>query len=239
MSQDLHTLAGPYALNALSGAELRRFEEHLAHCDSCRSEVRGLTETTALLGAAAARTPPPGLRRRVLEQVARTRQLAPDTGSAPRGLLRRRGWSLALAACLVLILGLGGVVAEQQRRLDEMRDAEHEIAAVLTAPDAVRIQTEPAEGMSVTVVASDSMDRVVFSARGMERMDDGDYQLWLTEDDGTMHSVGVLSVAPDGMVGPVLTESMADAAEVAVTIEPTGGSERPTADPMLAMPIED
>ena len=66
----IHDLAGAYALDALDGAELARFERHLATCRTCPDEVRGFTATAAALGLAAAATPPPSLKGRVLADVA-------------------------------------------------------------------------------------------------------------------------------------------------------------------------
>lgn len=240
LRQDLHTLAGAYALNALPEKELRRFEFHLARCESCVQEVRGLSETTALLGAAAARTPPAGMRRRVLDEAAHTRQLAP--APVPLPLPRNRwvpwGLGLALAACLVVALVLGGVVAEQRRQIEELRSGERQIAAVLAAPDAAYTSAEPGEGISVTVVASESVGQLVFSAHGLEQLHDEDYQLWLTHEDGSVSSAGLLAVGADGVVEPLLAPAPADAEGVAVTVEPAGGSDTPTADPMMAMPID-
>ncbi|MEU9386205.1 zf-HC2 domain-containing protein, partial [Streptomyces sp. NPDC048279] len=42
--EDLHSLAAPYALDALEPGERRRFEKHLGGCDRCAAEVRALTE---------------------------------------------------------------------------------------------------------------------------------------------------------------------------------------------------
>ena len=66
----LHTLAGPYALDALEAAERDRFERHLRGCRSCLREVRAFTATATALGLAAAATPPARLRGRVLDAVA-------------------------------------------------------------------------------------------------------------------------------------------------------------------------
>jgi anti-sigma-K factor RskA len=63
-------LAGAYALDALGSAERARFERHLATCRTCPDEVRGFAATAAELGLAAAVTPPPALKGRVLADVA-------------------------------------------------------------------------------------------------------------------------------------------------------------------------
>lgn len=239
MGQDLHTLTGAYALNALTPSESVRFEDHLADCESCVQEVRGFTETSALLASATAQTPPAELRERVLAEVARTRQLAPAPERLPEP--RRRGWpwtlGLVLAACVALILALGAVVLDQGRQVDELRSNEQQIAAVLAAPDAVSTSAEPMEGVSVTVVRSEALGSLVFSAHGLDDLTEEDYQLWLTRADGSVYSAGVLSVDDAGFVLPVLAEPDADTEGVAVTVEPAGGSEQPTSDPVMAMPV--
>ena len=49
-SHDLHLLTGAYAVDALTGAELAKFEKHLDQCCSCAEEVRSLRETAARIG---------------------------------------------------------------------------------------------------------------------------------------------------------------------------------------------
>jgi anti-sigma-K factor RskA len=59
--QRAHTLAGAYAMDAISAADRARFERHLDGCEECAQEVASLREATARLGTAAAVTPPSGL----------------------------------------------------------------------------------------------------------------------------------------------------------------------------------
>lgn len=233
-------LTGAYALNALTPGESVRFEDHLADCDSCVQEVRGFTETSALLAGATAEVPPAELRSRVMEEVSRTRQLAPAPERLPEP--RRRGlpWTLGLilAACLVAILALGAIVVDQRDQVNELRTNERRIAAVLADPGAVTTNAEPLEGVSVTVVHSEDLGDLVFSAHGLEDLNDEDYQLWLTRPDGTVYSAGVLSVDDEGFVLPVLATPQDEETDgVAVTLEPEGGSAQPTTEPLMAMPV--
>ena len=65
-------------------------------------------------------------------------------------------------------------------------------------------------------------------------------QLWLTRADGSVYSAGVLNVEDGGEVSPVSASAEDAGTEgVAVTVEPEGGSEQPTSDPMMAMPLEE
>ncbi|GHD25164.1 hypothetical protein GCM10007147_22120 [Nocardiopsis kunsanensis] len=241
LSQDQHTLSGAYALDALPPEESVRFEDHLAECDACVQEVRGFSETTARLASAAASPPPEELRSAVMAEISRTRQLAPPPARMPEPP-RRWGWGtiLALAACLVLLLSLSTVVLDQARQVQELRENERRIAAVLSAPDAVTASAEADEDVSAAVVSSPSTGEIVFSARGLEELHDEDYQLWLTRDDGSVYSAGVLDVEDDGGVAPVPASAEEPGTEgVAVTVEPEGGSEQPTTDPMMAIPLEE
>ena len=75
---ELHTLTGAYAVHALSEAEREEFRRHLAQCEPCAQEVRELRATAARLGTAAAVTPAPEMKDRVLARIANVRQLPPD-----------------------------------------------------------------------------------------------------------------------------------------------------------------
>ncbi|MBB5431095.1 anti-sigma factor [Nocardiopsis composta] len=240
MRPDVHALAGAYALDALPADEQQRFERHLASCEACAEEVRGLAETAALLGEAAARTPPERLRGRVLEEAGRTRQPAPapPRPAPPRPRWWQGGGGLVLAACLVVVLVLAGTAVVQQRRIAELERTEREMAAVLTAPDADTDSASPAPGVTVTVVSSRERGALVFSAHGLDRLEGEDYQLWLSDPGGGMRSAGVLAVGPDATAAPLLARDLGDAEGVAVTVEPAGGSDQPTGDPMMSMPLE-
>ncbi|MEV8634493.1 anti-sigma factor [Streptosporangium sp. NPDC051023] len=77
MNEDLHTLSGAYALHALPEQDVLLFEEHMARCEACAVEVRGLSETAARLAMAAAEQPPAALRARVMARITEVRQEPP------------------------------------------------------------------------------------------------------------------------------------------------------------------
>ncbi|MGW3953853.1 RskA family anti-sigma factor, partial [Streptomyces sp. NPDC004752] len=64
--EDLHSLAAPYALDALELGERRRFEKHLDGCERCADEVRALSEGAVRLAWSTAAPAPAALRERVL-----------------------------------------------------------------------------------------------------------------------------------------------------------------------------
>ena len=119
MSDDLHSLSGAYALDALDDDERADFEEHLARCATCRDEVDSFGAVTPLLAETVAVTPPPSLRDDILARAAQTRQDPPPTAHPtpthaedeaevlPLRRRERRRW-VALAAAAGLVVG-GGV----------------------------------------------------------------------------------------------------------------------------------
>ncbi len=132
LRNDLHTLTGVYALDALDTArEVARFERHLNRCDNCTSEVRGFRETATRLGLAATRQPPPALRTAVMADVARTRQLpaVDDRARHARPVARltllprlaTAGAALGLAAAITL----GVVLVNTQNQLNR---AHHQLS---------------------------------------------------------------------------------------------------------------
>ena len=75
--RDIHTLAGPYALDAISAPDRAGFERHLAGCTECSREIASLREAAARLATATAVPPPPALKARVMAAAAATRQRPP------------------------------------------------------------------------------------------------------------------------------------------------------------------
>ncbi len=76
-TSDIHLGTGAMALDCLPPDEAIEFTDHLSTCESCAAELVGFLETAALLGSAAAVTPPAGLRTSVLEAIRVTPQLPP------------------------------------------------------------------------------------------------------------------------------------------------------------------
>ncbi|HEX8930160.1 MAG TPA: anti-sigma factor, partial [Actinomycetota bacterium] len=161
MNDDLHTLAGAYALDALPEDDRARFEGHLARCEACLHEVRGLREASAQLGVAVATQAPARLRTRTLARIAEVRQLPPavpevaDLAVERARRPRRRpllAYGLA-AACLIVALFSSFLAVRWQQDLAHERAAAQAVAAVLSASDA-RTVTAPVQDGSATVVVS-------------------------------------------------------------------------------------
>ncbi|MFF7641838.1 anti-sigma factor domain-containing protein [Streptomyces canus] len=242
---DLHRMTGAYALHALSDDENAAFERHLPGCEPCAQETAELRATAARLGLAATTAPPAGLREQVLRRITTVRQLPPGPPAQVlpvRSGLRTRALSRwALAACLAAATALGGTTVWQYQRAEDARGqagrsarVTDEIAAVLSAPDARTRAARLADGATGTVVVSRGLDKAVFAVSGMARPPGGKvYQLWF-DDDGTMRSAGLMD--PGRSDQAVLMRGAVDGASgMGVTVEPDGGSKRPTSAPLALM----
>ncbi|MFJ7084451.1 anti-sigma factor domain-containing protein [Streptomyces griseus] len=242
---ELHTLTGAYALHALPDSERREFERHLTDCEACAQEVRELSATAARLGLAVAETPPRDLRARVLREITTVRQETPAThGRRERtggGGRAKRWYAYALAACVAAAAAFGGVAVWQNRLAQDARQEANQaqrqneqLAQVLSAPDAKTSSGELTGGARGTVVVSQSRNRAVFLASGMERPPSGKvYQLWFN-DEGTMRSAGLMD--PAASDDAVLLDGPVDRASgMGITVEPAGGSAEPTSSPVALM----
>lgn len=224
---DVHTLAGAYALNAIDDLDRARFDRHLAECPACAAEVAELTETVAAFAEAVAEAPPAAMRAAVLDQVAETPQLPRDVRrTSGRRAMHRRHWLAAAAA--VVALGGAGTAGYSIANHGAGTRADNEasrIAAVLGAPDA-RTRTTPTGGGQVSVIASASLDEAVAVLTDLPAPGPGRaYQLWVIRD-STPRSVAVLAA---GRVNTTqLVSGVRGAQAFGVSREPAGGSATPT-----------
>lgn len=238
-----HSESGAYALDALDAAQRQRFERHLRRCKACESEVRGFAATATALAMAAAAEPPPGLKARVLADVAVTRQ-APPVVATPRRVsaVPRSRWvpRLALAvgtAGIAAAVTLGVIQAATQHQLDSARAYSQQIAGVLTAPDA-RIAAAPTSvGGTAVVVVSHTERALVFTSSGLPALPPAKvYELWLLGP-GTARPGGLLPAPSGGKTAPVLASGVAADDKVGVTVEPAGGSASPTTTPIVVIAL--
>lgn len=229
MSADVHSLVGAYALDALDDLERAQFERHLVSCVDCQIEVEVLLATTARLGAAAAETPPPGLRDAVLAAADVTRQRSPagwkpNASSWPRW---RAAAIPAVAAALAVVVTLAatGVL---RRGPDPAAVALADVSAVLAAPDARTVALSGTAEFTASVVEAPSTDRAVVAVNGLAERPDGQvYVLWAFRD-GTPVNEQTLTADTVGGAGAVILEGTAGVSQVAVTVEPQGDVVAPT-----------
>jgi len=227
---DIHTLVGAYALNALDDIERAAFTRHLAECDSCSAEVVELQETAARLAAASALAPSARLRANVLDQVSRTRQLAPLASSRPSVSAQRRPrrWLAAVAAGVLIAAGAGGVtyaIQDHRVRVAQAQASEsQQIQQVLAAPDA-KVTASGIDGGNVVVVSSTALDKSVVVVKSLPSPGLKAYQLWMAFG-GAPRSIGVLPAGEQNTIR--LIPNTAGATAFMISEETAGGSATPT-----------
>ncbi|MEV0242477.1 anti-sigma factor [Streptomyces sp. NPDC050674] len=260
--EDPHSLAAPYALDALEPPERVRFERHLRSCGRCAAEVRALGEDAVRLAWSTAAPAPAALRDRVMLAVrttpqdpapqgaarepapARATQLPPHVWGAqppPRQRQRRRvplfvPFATATAAAALVVASLFAVQADRaQDRLTAEQDRSREIAHVLAAPDARASSGRDVRGRTIGVVASATEGSAVVTLGGYGAPPGGRvHQLWLMRPGAQPRSLGLF----EGDTPLVATDLGTSSTSLAVTVEPAGGSPRPTTQPIVQLALK-
>jgi anti-sigma-K factor RskA len=227
MTTELHTLSGAYVLDALTAEEAAAFRTHLDACPACRQEVRELRAAAARMGASEALAPPDRLRGRVLEAADRMPQLPPRVRGTGPG--HGSGWRpRLLAAAAAVVLVVGAAVGIGQLRHDDTPRLAAGVVQVFQAPDARTAEVSTPKGV-LRVATSPSKGEMAVDTSALAPLDDKHvYQLWAIAD-GAMTSAGLVH---DKDVGAHMAMP-ARGTEVAITVEPKGGSERPTTKPIV------
>ncbi|NKX50301.1 anti-sigma factor [Arthrobacter deserti] len=261
MDEQLHLLTGAYALNALDEQERTAFERHALAAGETREEVRGLSETAALLAyGTPAVAPPPELKSKVMASIRNTRQLPPEAvvtdlaarrGSAGRDRTAGRGstaaarWlGAAAAVLLVATAAVGGWAAglanEQQQteqRLEALAAEHTQVMSVLMAPDSKVIPAQMEDGAVVTVALSLKADRAAVITHDLPELEeDKAYELWLISDDGAKPA-GMVSRDAAGAASMNMLEGVSGATHLGITVEPAGGSPQPTTEPIMVQKL--
>lgn len=223
---DAESLAGLYAFGVLDGAELARFEEHLAGCGRCAEVVDG---DLAMVGALHLTVPEveasPSFKERLLERAAAEldaqttapiidapANIAPFRGVQPAS--RSLAWLLPLAAVIVALLAGAGILSRQFAAVQVVKTAALE---------------NRADGGRAEVLVRPSGEGVI-QMRGFETLRDGRvYQAWVIRPGSQPLATGA---SMDGN-GTLTLDGDIRGAKVAVTLEPGPGARAPTLPPFL------
>lgn len=212
----------PWVLGALDDANAAQFQVHLRGCPACSAAVEELRRVTDQLPMAVPQVAPsPDLKARLMADV----EADPRAVRAPvRQRRPRRSWRIAMApaaalATVLLALGVvGGALV-----LDDDGPVTRSVA--MQAPDGVDARL---------VVDGDGRGTIVLD--DMPQAPAGRvYQVWLKRaaaDPRPTHTL--FTVREDGRARVQIDEPVADGEAVLVTAEPDGGSEVPSAAPVLA-----
>jgi anti-sigma-K factor RskA len=232
---DVAGLAGLYALDALEGPDLDRFEAYLASHPDTRAEVDGFRDTAARLAVASSAPPPAQLRDGVLGSLSSVRQEPPRLDLARARRRRALGRRVAGAAAVVLLvfaagfagyaLGVDGGSSEGGTPSGgEVADG---VTQLLANGDAVVLDLAGDAGLSARLVYSPSERGGVVLADDLPGAPEGrTYELW-TVRDGAATSAGLFD-ADDGRVRTTVGGEILPGDTIAVTVEPEGGSAAPT-----------
>jgi len=212
-------LLAAYAIGALSTVEARQVGAHLSACRRHDEALAGLRATVDFLALAAPeREPPAALRARVLAAI------DADAGAQRPAVvqMRPRRWLsaprpafawLAAAVLLLAVVGLGAWNAVLQLSGED----EGTVTARLTG----------AAGSAELVYLKDQ-GLAVFEVELADPPPGREYQAWGIDESGAV-SLGLLPNS--GTVA--LRGDLSKATAVAISVEPKGGSDEPTTDPVL------
>jgi anti-sigma-K factor RskA len=214
---DLHDLTAGYALDALDPDERARYEEHLASCETCRAELQEFWQVAGALGrAAGGPTPPASLRDRILEQA---RDERPNVVSLRRRAVPVLASAAAVAALVAVALGVWSL------GLSNDLDDANSVLAVLSDPNARVHPTDDGEANLVVTPTG----RAALVVKMLAPAPAGkDYEIWVFEN-GVPKSAGLFERPGATM----LSRKVEPGQTVAVTLEPDGGVDAPTSDPLF------
>ncbi len=231
-------LKDAYALGALSGEERREFEEHLARHPGHQAEVDELIAVASLLALSPAeQEPSPALRKNLMRTVrAEASAPEPERRSIFDGIRSFLGYRALTAG--VAVAAIIGLLGWNLLLHGEIQNLQSQPEVVQKQPDTAEprvLEFQPAESASH---ASGELimfkgERGVLVAKDMPQLPEGRvYQIWIIKDDKPKPS-GLFQPDQEDPVAASLTHAPSKGVIVAITVEPAGGSPKPTSDPIM------
>lgn len=218
-----------YALGALDEAEARQLEAHMESCERCRSELAWLAPAVQLLPESAERAEPSrGLRDSVMAEVRADAKREQVARAARRGSWLRRihvgsfGWRplAGLAALALAVVAIGG----------------YEIGSSDTGGGAASPPLKLTDAGVAAEMIREGDGGTLKLANVRQLPSDRVLEAWVQRD-GEIEAVPALFVPDREGQASTRIVDMDGVEIVMVTSEPEGGSEAPTSDPILTMPI--
>jgi anti-sigma-K factor RskA len=216
-----------WAIGALEPAEAAALEEHIRGCESCARQARWLMPaTSALLESVEQLEPAPDLRERVMSEI--RADAARREGS--QGRERRSFWDFllrpatAMAAVAILVVSIGGYVLSSG---GDDREAPPTLAEC-EDPGGLICATLERQGDTGTLQVS-----------GLRQLEEEQvYQAWVQHGD-VMKDSSLFAPRGDGTATAAIPrDDLHGGDAVLVTIEPRGGSTKPTSDPLVSVDID-
>ncbi len=234
-------LKDAYVLGALPNDERAAVEAYLALHPERQAEVDDMVGIAGLLALAPPEQEPPADLRRRLMQVVESEAVQPRV--AERSTSSWFGWlggfrNAALGAAAVLVVGLLSWNVLLQGDVQELRGQVEEARSANEAQPTREIAlggTWAEQGARAEVTALKD-DRAILVVEDMPSMpEDRTGQVWVIRGENPEPS-GLLE--PSGnMAATAITTPLRGADAIAVTVEPAGGSDKPTSDPVLVQEL--
>lgn len=257
---ELHLLAGAYALGALDEPERVDFENYLLTSEEARAEVATLTDTAVMLGLATQPiAPPPALKAALMAQIAITPQLSrfeevstPSNVASfadaralravhrPSSKVERRWFTrpatYLVAAAAAVAIFIGGNVIQSANHNTQIAQQASSYTEITTAADSQHAERAIAGGGKATLVWSNSLGRSAIVLDKLAPPPSGKtYELWYIT--GSVATpAGTFVPSDNGRSTQVLDGSMTAGDTVGITIEPAGGSKTPTSGTFISIP---
>jgi anti-sigma-K factor RskA len=228
---EIQSLLGAYALDAVDDDEAREVERHLRDCPRCREEVATHRETAALLASGGAEAPGG-----VWEKISETLAGRPPAGLQPPRLPARRRLPTRVrlavamtAAMTVAVAALSLATVRLEHRVSTLRAAVLAGGSAQAAMGALQdplhreVRLRSADGRLAAEVALRLTGEAYLVATDLPVLDRGrTYQMWGLAD-GRVVSLGLLGATPTFAAFRV-EESVS---RLMVTSEPRGGVPAP------------
>lgn len=231
-------LLAAWALDAVDEQERLDLERQLDADPSLRARADALNGTVARLAASTPAEPPAGLRDRVLGAVAETERSRPadlDRHRAQRRPDRRRWWVTVASTAAAAVVAVALLVSQPWAEVPGVSESDQVTALeqVLQTDGAQRLESEVTGGGAAEAAMAPNGEAVL-AVRGLPDPAEGrDYQLWTIQGEDAPESAGLVEVH-DGRALVRMQQVPAGAA-MALTVEPDGGSEAPTTEPIVVL----
>ncbi|MFN0074107.1 MAG: anti-sigma factor domain-containing protein [Chloroflexota bacterium] len=244
--EHMEELAAAYALDAVDSGDREQFLDHLSGCSQCAALVRDYHALTLAFPLSVDEMDgSPGLRDRVFAAIEADTRAQPRIfqPSAPQSIDARRGsksplWGLAVAALLVVTLGMGYWNVRLQSELRQVQQTaalEQDFVAALAAGAQRHSLSGTAEAPRAHgAVVPDPAGGQPFLLVGdlPDLPGDRSYQAWVVGASGPVDA-GVLPAGARGHLSR-LNRAPRPGDTVALTVEPAGGVSAPTGQIVLA-----
>jgi anti-sigma factor RsiW len=218
--EELQSLLGAYAIDAVEPDEALAVETHLGECPRCRAEVAELREVAALLSHSGADAPA-GVWDRIASSLTEVPPPLRLEVQRERRASRGRYWqAIAMGAAAMVLVVLGVSVVRLRGQVDDLRTASALGAGDQSTVALAAAQAMTAPGSRIARLAGDRDDRAVavvrsdgqgyFFGGALPELDGRIYELWGATDAGQVTSLGtipgpgVYAFAADPSIGVVM-----------------------------------